>query len=828
MPPSISDAKVQRDEQQKSPLVQVTFFSDFSNLFKGVIGMLDNITKSILAVFIFVSASFAQGVYNVGGRVTDSKSGEPIAAANVRVAGSARGTITNLDGSYLLSLPAGDYTLVFSYVGYRTDSLRVTLNSNISRNVKLEPAEILMPEVVSIAEDPAYAIIRRAIARKHEWSKLLHSYEFKAFTRQMFYRDTSIAAITESYTDGFWRQGDTLCEVVSQKRETKNLPEMLMTASVGEIVNFTDDIIDIIGYKFVGPIAEDALDHYKYRLIRTFRKDGVTVYDIEIIPDSRIVPLFAGQISIADSSYAVVGIDVKPNEALNIPFVSNLKLNFTQRYSLYDEKFWMPTDIIADMGGKVSLVGLNFPNIVFDQTSVIYDYRINSEIPDSIFKKSKRQLVVDSNATRYDSTFWSSHEVLPLTAVEQKAYKTLDSTQTLQKQFKPTGATASILGSGSSLSFVKYLDIRYDRVEGLFLGGTYTYTSGKRNVSITIGNEGASTSIYSTGWRVNAAAGYGISDRIFKWHLGVVYPLIKMNKLELGADVYRDIAHFPDGDFYPSIMTSVFSLFGRNDYQDYYMTYGWKAFLNTQPFNSFTASISYLSEQERTAFQHTNFNIMTFGHIYRANPAIDDGQMRSMQFDVRYGEQKTLLGLVSANAIELSAEYSSPSITGSEFNFSRYYLTASYHFSTFLRSYLFPPQLQVSFAGGTSTGTLPPQREFVLDSQLGRFETFGVLRSAYPREFVGDRFIMVSVEHNFRNVPFLMLDIPFLYRSGMEVLVDGAAAQSWMNGLSTTNGWYYEAGIGIGKIFGLIRADLTYRLSRPRDLFFTVGLSSIL
>jgi hypothetical protein len=131
------------------------------------------------------------------------------------------------------------------------------------------------------------------------------------------------------------------------------------------------------------------------------------------------------------------------------------------------------------------------------------------------------------------------------------------------------------------------------------------------------------------------------------------------------------------------------------------------------------------------------------------------------------------------------------------------------------------------FAAGTSSGTLPLQRDFVLDSQLGRFAPFGVLRTAYPREFTGDRFAMISAEHNFRSVPFLMLGIPFLYKSGIEILVDASAAQSWLNGNSMTNGWYYEAGIGIGKIFGIIRADVTYRISNPNGLFFTIGISSL-
>jgi hypothetical protein len=86
---------------------------------------------------------------------------------------------------------------------------------------------------------------------------------------------------------------------------------------------------------------------------------------------------------------------------------------------------------------------------------------------------------------------------------------------------------------------------------------------------------------------------------------------------------------------------------------------------------------------------------------------------------------------------------------------------------------------------------------------------------------------MISAEHNFRSVPFLMLGIPFLYKSGIEILVDATAAQSWLNSSSMTNGWYYEAGIGIGKIFGIIRADVTYRISNPNDVLFTIGISSL-
>ncbi len=793
------------------------------------------IISSLSLVFLlhFNGSANCQNIYTISGRIVDGRTGEPLASANVRVSGTARGTIANLDGRYIISLPEGDHTLVFSYVGYQNDSAQVKLTGSMEFDTRLEPADILLPEVVSIAEDPAYAIIRKAIEKKYEREKLLSSYSFKAFTRLTIYRDTSLAGITESYTDGYWHKGDSLHEVVSQKRETKNLPETGFIPSIGEIINFTDDVIEFVGYKFVGPIAKNALDYYKYKLLRTFRKNGVEVYEIQVIPDSRIVPLFSGKISIADSSFAVMGVAFHPNEAFNIPFLTDLNLNFSQHYSLYEDNFWMPTDIMTDMEMKIRFAGMTLPRLTVNETSDVFDYKLNDEIPDTIFKKPA--LVIDSSANKFDSTFWAEHEVLPLTSSEQKAYNTLDSTQTLAKQFKPTGATATLFGENGLLTYFKYVEIRFDRVEGLFLGGKYTYTSGKKQMALTISNEGSEISRTSDGLQLDLAAGYGISDRIFKWRVGGAYPFGEGERPkdfsvrhEIGAEVYRDISHYPEDNFFSSLTTTLTSLFGRNDYYDYYMTYGWNVHYSVAPIRKLDATATYLSEDETSVFNQTQFSIISFGNNYRINPPIVSGTMRSVKFDVRYGEQQAPLGILPTNAVEFTAEYSSPTTLASDFHFGRYHLSASYHFDTFLANYLLPPQTQMMFVGGASTGTLPVQREFVLDSQIGGLAPFGVLKTARPVEFVGDRFVMLSVEQNFRNVPFLIMDIPFLYENGAEILVDISAAQSWLNGVSTTNGWYYEAGIGLGKILGLIRMDFTYRFSKPNNLFFSVGMSNIL
>ena len=95
--------------------------------------------------------------------------------------------------------------------------------------------------------------------------------------------------------------------------------------------------------------------------------------------------------------------------------------------------------------------------------------------------------------------------------------------------------------------------------------------------------------------------------------------------------------------------------------------------------------------------------------------------------------------------------------------------------------------------------------------------------------------MLLSVEHNFRRLPFLASGIPFLYKSNLELIVFGSVAQSWLSPsalagpptFKTTNGWYYEGGISISRILDIFRFDLTWRGIEPRGLTLTLGIGDI-
>ncbi|AKD05386.1 TonB-dependent receptor [Pontibacter korlensis] len=83
----------------------------------------------------------------VSGRVT-GENGEGLPGVTVLVKGTATGTATAMDGTYALSVPAGNATLVFSYVGYLTQE--VALQNRASVNVSLKPDAKALEEVVVV------------------------------------------------------------------------------------------------------------------------------------------------------------------------------------------------------------------------------------------------------------------------------------------------------------------------------------------------------------------------------------------------------------------------------------------------------------------------------------------------------------------------------------------------------------------------------------------------------------------------------------------------------------------------------------------------------
>jgi outer membrane receptor protein involved in Fe transport len=103
----------------------------------------------ILIFSCFMSTIFAQNA-TVKGKVTDKITQESLIGANITYA-EGKGTITDIDGNYSLSVPAGAQTILFRYVGYEDAKKTVNLTEGqvLVLDIQLSEGKELETVVVS-------------------------------------------------------------------------------------------------------------------------------------------------------------------------------------------------------------------------------------------------------------------------------------------------------------------------------------------------------------------------------------------------------------------------------------------------------------------------------------------------------------------------------------------------------------------------------------------------------------------------------------------------------------------------------------------------------
>jgi hypothetical protein len=102
-----------------------------------------------IVLCLFLVKAYSQEKYTISGIISDAETGETMIGATISVKElTATGTITNAYGYYSLTLPKGEYTVVFSYIGYKSIENIISLNEDKRLDYKLSPDSETLEAVV--------------------------------------------------------------------------------------------------------------------------------------------------------------------------------------------------------------------------------------------------------------------------------------------------------------------------------------------------------------------------------------------------------------------------------------------------------------------------------------------------------------------------------------------------------------------------------------------------------------------------------------------------------------------------------------------------------
>ena len=102
-------------------------------------------------IFVFLNG-FTQNKYTISGYIKDASNGEELIGATIYIAELQKGAMTNVYGFYSITIPEGNYTIQYSYVGFNHQEISVKLNESKSRNIELLLNTQQLDEVVIKAQ----------------------------------------------------------------------------------------------------------------------------------------------------------------------------------------------------------------------------------------------------------------------------------------------------------------------------------------------------------------------------------------------------------------------------------------------------------------------------------------------------------------------------------------------------------------------------------------------------------------------------------------------------------------------------------------------------
>jgi hypothetical protein len=384
----------------------------------------------------------------VSGTIKSALNNEPLPFSSVLVKGTTKGASANNMGFYTISLEPGTYVLVFQYIGYQTVEQKITVTKTPQTiNIQLAARDYQLNEVIvkTGGEDPAYAIIRNAIAKR-----AAHLKEIKKYTTEVYIKGQ---LQLRNYPKKFMGQKVDFEDGDTSKRKMLLLSETIAKYSVNEpnqrkievistkvsgrsdgfgfsspqIISFYENNISLGNglnpRGFISPISDNALNFYKYKFEGTFYEFGKEISRIKVIPKRAYEPLFTGYIHITENDWHVQSVDLKLLRQQQMQLLDTLTI---QQQYIPIEKYWVIKQQVIYPSGK--FLGFEF----FGSFLQVYDqFNIAPDFKPKFFNNTV--LKFNDSSNKKTMAYWDSIRPLPLLLEEVKDYRKKDSLEKVRE-----------------------------------------------------------------------------------------------------------------------------------------------------------------------------------------------------------------------------------------------------------------------------------------------------------------------------------------------------------------------------------------------------------
>lgn len=512
---------------------------------------------SLALIFLIQSISYSQ-VTVVDGFVRDGVSKERLPFVNIQYKGTSIGTVSDTAGYYNLKTKTPGDTLVFSFMGYQSVSIKIDKGQINKRDIflfsedgLLDAVEVKAPEI-----DPAYFVLKKIIKNKKkndpgalafyqyenynkvqmDLTNLTEKFKNRGLVKKLDmdkYIDSSESEIvlpvmlTETMSDYYYQSKPKReKEVIKASRITgvDNLQVGQFLGSMYLEVNVYDNYLRLFNKDFISPIANFGKTHYRYYMIDTVTIDSSRCYQIKFFPKRKGEPVFIGDMFVDTVDFAIKRIESALSPEVNLNYVRDIWV--IQEYKKIDSEAWML--VKEEVKAKFNLVE---KSKIFGfrgyKTTTRKDFKFVDENPDD-FMTIPDEVVMNPDAEQKGRKYWEDERHIELNEKDKGIIQMTDSLEN-NKTYKFLKSFGTAVYSGywpvGPLEFGHFHRfVSFNQVEGWRFEG-----------SIRTSNK------FSKRLEISTYLAYGLTDQKFKFGIGARWKVDVKKRSMLAAYFRSDI-----------------------------------------------------------------------------------------------------------------------------------------------------------------------------------------------------------------------------------------------------------------------------------------------
>ena len=394
--------------------------------------------KFLLLLSIIISLhSSAQKIHGI---IFNDK-GDLLPYSSVTIKGTSIGASANNRAKYAIAVKPGTYTVVCQHIGFASQEKIVTVKDQDEELMFfLNEQKLVLKEVIvkSGGEDPAYEIIRQAIKKRPEYNKEVNAFTCDLYTKDMIkLRRLPKRILGQKIPDedrkdmgldttgvGIIYLSESIAKVAAQKPGKFKLEVKSSRVSGSDGFGFSfptfislyQNNVILFTQKlnprgFISPIADGALNFYKYKYLGSFWEDGKEINSIRITPKRSYEPLFSGIINISENDWRIYSLDLLLTKKSQLEIIDTLQI--TQFHLPVTRDTWRV---------KNQLIHFNFSQFGIDAVGNFVNVYSNYNLQPVFAKEFFDNVIMkyDTGVNKKPKAYWDSIRPMPLEREEVK------------------------------------------------------------------------------------------------------------------------------------------------------------------------------------------------------------------------------------------------------------------------------------------------------------------------------------------------------------------------------------------------------------------------